>query len=278
MASGRGRIAEHFCLMGLVPGEVWDELGEVSESEDYRTLRIQARLSMRRSMLKLYWGFADGNQSLLFSHTVTFSLLPSVTGATSAAHRSRSYASFTSFPSTPFFGRTPHESPILAPTNLPPGASTPREWPIRTALSYIHPRVILAALTTVHIRILTTLKFNEVGRIVHHEDTWGIKEVVEGVLPILSPLYFLERRGFGAVAGTFSRAFLMRGAHEADEEAARLDAQGRSTRAGSPMTSRKPSMAGLALDGTEEYDEDQDGHHYHATSAMRTTTDSDDGY
>ena len=42
MVTGRDGIANHFSLMTLLPGEVFDELGEISESEDYGASRSSA--------------------------------------------------------------------------------------------------------------------------------------------------------------------------------------------------------------------------------------------
>lgn len=92
------------------------------------------------------------------------------------------------------------------------------------------------------------MKFNETGRIVHHEDIWGLKEVLEGMVPVFGPLYYFQRKGIGAVSGLVSRSTVMRHVPAVDEEMARLNERGSNSRAGSPAISRKASVTGLALE------------------------------
>jgi hypothetical protein len=141
-------------------------------------------------------------------------LLPSLADASLPYNHS-----FNSFPTTPFEG-TPHDSPRSHYHSLPRyGTSTPRDadeagqrqpkprvWPLASVVAALKPKTVLSALTTVHLRVITTLRFNEAGRIVHHEDTWGIKEVVEGFVPVVGGLYWLQRKAIGTAASTLARA------------------------------------------------------------------------
>lgn len=49
----------------------------------------------------------------------------------------------------------------------------------------LHPLEILRAFFSVELRIFSRLEFNEAGRIVRHEDTWSVRELVDGTLPFL---------------------------------------------------------------------------------------------
>lgn len=90
-------------------------------------------------------------------------------------------------------------------------------WPIRALVSALNPLSVLSSLTTFHLKLHTRLRFNEQGKIIQHEDIWGIKEAVEGLFPILHHLYELHRRGVGHVATGTSR-FLFRGKVPSREE------------------------------------------------------------
>ncbi|WFD43139.1 hypothetical protein MPSI1_001792 [Malassezia psittaci] len=50
----------------------------------------------------------------------------------------------------------------------------------------ISPRRTLRSLFSIELRLLSRLEFNEAGRIVRHEDSWSLRELVDGVFPILS--------------------------------------------------------------------------------------------
>lgn len=50
----------------------------------------------------------------------------------------------------------------------------------------IHPHEALSMLLSVEFRVFSRLEFNEAGRIVHHEDTWSVRELLEGTVPFLS--------------------------------------------------------------------------------------------
>lgn len=62
-----------------------------------------------------------------------------------------------------------------------------------------HPRAVLKNLCTIHLRLMSRLEFNDAGLIVRHEDTWGVRETIEGVVPFASLVYALERRVVGYI-------------------------------------------------------------------------------
>ena len=84
-----------------------------------------------------------------------------------------------------------------------PVATTP--WPVAYVFNALKPGSIAAVLTTVHLKIHTKIIFNEQGKIARHIDSLGIKEAIEGFLPILSSVYHLNRLGIGLVASWTSR-------------------------------------------------------------------------
>lgn len=62
-----------------------------------------------------------------------------------------------------------------------------------------HPRAVLKHICTINLRLMSRLEFNDAGLIVRHEDTWGVRETIEGVVPFASLLYALERRIVGYI-------------------------------------------------------------------------------
>ncbi|GAA6005630.1 hypothetical protein JCM10207_005276 [Rhodosporidiobolus poonsookiae] len=226
LARGRTAIGDMFALLALVPGTMWSEMGDVTEAAGY-----------------------DGNRLLVFTHTLHISLLPFLDSenvpylpgmSTSTPSLRRSY-SFFSLPSTPY-PQTPSAShPSLdpaTPTNDPDGGAGPptpgiftktvpaftqTRWPAQSLLAALNPRSIASALTTLHLKLHTRLLFNEDGRIIAHEDLWGIKELVEGVFPIAGHLYAVNRQGIAWVAGMASRALLGRKDKPKDEESQALE-------------------------------------------------------
>ncbi|GAA5955037.1 hypothetical protein JCM21900_002766 [Sporobolomyces salmonicolor] len=202
-AKGREAIGDMFALLGLVPGTMWSELGDVTESQGY-----------------------DGNRLMIFSHTLHISLLPFLDSedvqplalGTATPSLRRSY-SFFSLPSTPY-----PETPSAAQPSHDPGADSPTfrgifskthpafsaQWPSHSLFSLLNPKTIASALTTLHLKLHTQLLFNEAGRIIRHEDLWGIKELLEGVFPIIGHLYAINRQGMGWLAGIASRKLLGR--------------------------------------------------------------------
>lgn len=66
--------------------------------------------------------------------------------------------------------------------------------------SLFHPRAVLKSLCTIHLRLMSRLEFNDAGQIVRHEDTWGVRETIEGTIPFASLIYALERRVVGYIA------------------------------------------------------------------------------
>ncbi|TKY86995.1 hypothetical protein EX895_003672 [Sporisorium graminicola] len=68
----------------------------------------------------------------------------------------------------------------------------------RTLLwSLFHPRAVLKSLCSIQLRVMSRLEFNDAGLIVRHEDTWGLRETIEGVIPFASLVYSIERRLVG---------------------------------------------------------------------------------
>ncbi|BGP36886.1 hypothetical protein JCM10449v2_000788 [Rhodotorula kratochvilovae] len=240
LARGKDAISDMFALLALVPGTMWSEMGDLTES---------------RSAY-------DGNRLVVFTHTLHIALLPALDAesARCSSHRSpslRRSISFFSLPSTPY-PQTPstvaatHDPETPASEAAPgifskthPAFAARDRWPSASFLSALSPRAIASALTTLHLKLHTRLLFNEEGRITAHEDLWGLKELVEGFLPVVGHLYAVNRQGVGWLARIASRALL--GAappralpspvapvqHKLDEEAALEGAQYRTPRAGS---------------------------------------------
>lgn len=148
------------------------------------------------------------------THTLHFALIESLADNTSQMD-AQGYASHATTPyaHTPA-GGSPNSSHQLQLPNA--------QWPLQSVLNLLKPRNIVRNLTNRHLKIVTRLEFNEVGRITHHEDTWGVKEVIEGMIPILGQLYFFERKAVGAVAGVASRV-LYGGRRTRDVEEVVLD-------------------------------------------------------
>ncbi|PWY98678.1 hypothetical protein BCV70DRAFT_212594 [Testicularia cyperi] len=68
----------------------------------------------------------------------------------------------------------------------------------RTLLwSLFHPRAVLKSLFSIQLRVMSRLEFNDAGLIVRHEDTWGLRETIEGIIPLASLIYSVERRLVG---------------------------------------------------------------------------------
>jgi len=57
----------------------------------------------------------------------------------------------------------------------------------------LRPSRTLRMLLSVELRILSRLEFNEAGRIVRHEDTWSVRELIEGIFPFLALFSYLYR-------------------------------------------------------------------------------------
>lgn len=132
---------------------------------------------------------------------------PHAVPKTSVLHPSHSF--YSSLPSTPYMTPTPLPGSPFSRTHPVTGKSSAL-WPIQALISALNPRAVLSTLTTLHLKLHTRLRFNENGKIIQHEDTWGLKETIEGVFPILAHLYELQRRGVGSIATGASR-FLFRG-------------------------------------------------------------------
>jgi len=161
---------------------------------------------------------------MTFSHTLHLELLPflhseqvqSFGDSANTPSRRRAFSVFslpgTPFPQTPtasiresFFG-TPSSDGIFSKTHPAKTVS----GGIASLLSLLNPKLIASTLTTLHIKLHTHLLFNEDGRIIKHEDVWGIKELIEGVFPIAGFVYSLNRQGLGWAAGVVSRRLVGR--------------------------------------------------------------------
>lgn len=66
----------------------------------------------------------------------------------------------------------------------PPGLGRRTVWAV--VYDMMHPLQLLSALFTIELRVFSRLEFNETGRIVRHEDTWSLRELVENNVPFVS--------------------------------------------------------------------------------------------
>lgn len=129
--------------------------------------------------------------------------------------------------------------------------------PIGLALAALHPRHVLARLGHYHLRVITRLEFNEQGRVAYHEDHWGVKELVEGTLPLLGQLYYFQRQATGTLGNWLAKRFWARGAPtvELDDTRRALETPrtpGTATASAvSPWTTRTPATAvtGITTEG-----------------------------
>ncbi|GAA6058575.1 hypothetical protein JCM10212_007014 [Sporobolomyces blumeae] len=201
LAKGRDAIADLFGLLELVPGVGWSELGDVTESQSF-----------------------DGHRLVTFTHTLHLELLPflhseqvqSLSDPTATPNRRRAYSIF-SLPSTPF-PQTPSASirDSFFGTPSPSAGVSSKTHPaisvsgVRSLLSLLSPRLVASALTTLHIKLHSQLLFNEEGRIIKHEDVWGLKELFEGLFPVAAFAYSLNRQGLSWAAGALSRRLVGR--------------------------------------------------------------------
>jgi hypothetical protein len=190
---------------------------------------------------ELIFASTDSLHTAFLQHTLHIALFPfldpeyepspEMDSEHSSAHRPpnalRRAVSFFSLPSTPYSQRSPQGGSYVDP-HAPPALyskthpSSSARWPISHFISSLMPRNLAISLTTVHLKLTTRLVFNEHGKIILHEDTWGLKEVIEGVFPIASHLYAINRQGVGLFAVLASRVLLGSGqpaSWRRDEEA-----------------------------------------------------------
>lgn len=227
-----------FALLSLVPGSMHSESGEVAEASGYSEWLGRRDLPLEEHELTL--AQTDSLHTAFLQHTLHIALFPfldpewqpspETDSEHSPPHRPnalRRAVSFFSLPSTPYSQRSPQGG--FVDPNAPPALyskthpSSSARWPISNFISSLMPRNLALSLTTVHLKLTTRLVFNEHGKIILHEDTWGLKEVIEGVFPIASHLYSINRQGVGLVAGLASRVLLGSGqpaSWRRDEEAA----------------------------------------------------------
>ncbi|GAA6036884.1 hypothetical protein JCM8097_006333 [Rhodosporidiobolus ruineniae] len=225
LARGRGAIGDMFALLGLVPGTLWSEMGDLSQSQQ-----------------------TDGNYLCVFSHTLHISLFPSLDTVPPPGGTPRRAYSFFSLPSTPY-PQTPSatQASLDLEADLPskPGlyskthpAFTATRWPSQVLLGLLSPRSIASSLTNLHLKLHTRLLFNEEGMIIAHEDVYGLKELVEA-LPVASTVYSVNRQLLSLAAGYASRklfgaapdplaglAALTSSAHRRDSTAATAGGEG----------------------------------------------------
>lgn len=111
-------------------------------------------------------------------------------------------------PAMPIDAGIPHWS---APQGL--GRST--MWILLYNL--ISPGRTLRSIFSVELRLLSRLEFNEAGRIVRHEDSWSMRELIDGFFPFLSlctssfanPVYNLERFLMGLITSWLVRVLYL---------------------------------------------------------------------
>lgn len=129
-------------------------------------------------------------------------------GSMSRTRRSASVSSVS------FFLRSSHIPPTSATssasTEPPPpqqqqaspasrtSLASPSQWPIGLVLASLRPSAVLASATSFHIKVQSSIIFNEVGMVVAHEDTYGVRELLESWLPIAREAYRVQRRVLGA--------------------------------------------------------------------------------
>lgn len=77
-------------------------------------------------------------------------------------------------------------------------------------MRYFYPSILVSRLTTVHLKVLTRVEFNERGKIVRHEDVAGLKEIMEALV-FLRPFAHLARRGIGKLLAVLSLMLLDQG-------------------------------------------------------------------
>lgn len=87
--------------------------------------------------------------------------------------------------------------------NAPPGLG--RRSLCALIKDVVFPSHTLRAMFSMELSLFSRLEFNEMGRIVRHEDTWSVRELVVGILPFfslctyckLTPVYNIQRFIFG---------------------------------------------------------------------------------
>lgn len=136
---------------------------------------------------------------MVLSHTLHIALLPFLDSSShpqsSTLHPAHPY--YTSFPPTPF-SHSPRSAYLLTPRKT--------ESPHLSAhlINLLRPTAILSNLTTLNLKLTTKLIFNEMGQVIMHEDTWGVKELLNAI-PMVSTIYAFNRGGLGLLASTLSR-------------------------------------------------------------------------
>lgn len=155
----------------------------------------------------------DGGRTIHMTQTLHLTLFPSLNPDAIPLHSTQhpSHPLYSSAPPTPHAQGSFAFNPLttltsIYTTSVPNHNHHKSQWPLFTLLSNLKPLSILSTLTTFQIKLFTKLILNEQGKIVSHEDTWGIKETLEGFVPVLGYVYELNRNALGFTAGLVSRA------------------------------------------------------------------------
>lgn len=157
---------------------------------------------------------------LVLTHIVHISLLPSWLGGgvaqptlssslplTPSLRRSHSTYSFApSEPTTPYPDDAHESSSISYTSTTHPAPARPRGWRLLSLLSPLP--TLVSSLTTVQLKLHTRLVFDH-DQVISHEDTWGIKEVFDG-LPVWGTIYGLNRKVVAGAGGLACRLFFSR--------------------------------------------------------------------
>ena len=81
-------------------------------------------------------------------------------------------------------------------------------------LNLISPKRTLRSIFSVELRLLSRLEFNEAGRIVRHEDSWSLREMIDGIFPFLSLRTWIRWLTQFTTSNASSWAFSPRGSFE----------------------------------------------------------------
>lgn len=146
--------------------------------------------------------------------------------------------------------------------------------------SLFHPRAVLKNLCTIHLRLMSRLEFNDAGQIVRHEDTWGVRETIEGTIPFASLIYALERRVVGYIASwAVGKGFSLSSALHPraisgpvqDTDVALLD---RKERVAGAADDAAHALLGRGRGGSATPFFSHDGHHFQTISRSRAPSPS----
>ncbi|KAK4058121.1 hypothetical protein OIO90_000860 [Microbotryomycetes sp. JL221] len=251
LAKGRQSICEMFALLALVPGAMHSELGDVAEAHGYDGVFMAV---LQHTLHIAFLPFLDPDAHLQYS------------SPHSSIHRS---FSFFSLPATPYAQNSPPATGGIFSKTRPAGVS---RYPLSRFLGKLSPRNIASNLSTIHLKLHTKLVFNEQGKVIEHEDTWGLKEIVEGVFPVLGTVYALQRQGMAYLGGMASRSLLGSGQAQQMDEQQRKKKQGDG--GAKDQEAHEDGAAGMAPISSTDLDEPL----YPAGSPMSTRKGSMNGF